>query len=332
MAEQEHEQSIEQHPLARRFHRLTPEQVLDAVEAGGRRCSGRFLILNSYENRVYQLELDDERMVVGKFYRPGRWDRAAIAAEHTFLLELQEEEIPVAPPVEIEPGRTIGQVEGIYYALFERVGGRSPEEPSDEQLAILGRHVARIHNVGARRAEPHRPRLDPQSYGADNLAVLLERDALPPEIRDQYAATVEALLARIEPLFGEVPSHRIHGDCHLNNLLWAPAGATFLDFDDFCTGPAVQDLWLLAPSVDEAGLRQRDRLIEAYAELRDFHPSWQRLIEPLRALRYIRYATWIARRWQDPIFQHTFPHFGTLRYWQNEMQDLREQIARIDYA
>ena len=325
------ELQIESHPLAKRFNRLTPDQVLGAVESGGRRCTGRFIILNSFENRVYQLELDDGTTVVGKFYRPGRWDEAAVAAEHEFLLELREEEVPVACPVPLEEGRTIGQVEGILYALFQRVGGRAPEEPSTGQLEMLGRYVARIHNVGARRDAPARPELSPQTYGADNLSYLLTNNVLPPEVRDQYAATVEALLERIRPLFLEVPVHRIHGDCHLNNLLWSQAGPTFLDFDDFCQGPAVQDLWLLAPSADQEGRIQREVLADSYAEMRDFQPAWLRLVEPLRALRFVRYATWIARRWQDPAFQRTFSHFGTLQYWQREVQDLREQIARIDH-
>ncbi|MBN2498287.1 MAG: serine/threonine protein kinase [Deltaproteobacteria bacterium] len=325
------EDDLTTHPLAERFYRLTPDQVLAAVEVGGRRATGRFLILNSFENRVYQLELDDGRMVVGKFYRPGRWSESAILAEHRFLRELQEEEIPVAAPLALEPGRTLGEVEGIYYALFPRLGGRAPEEPSDEQLRILGRYLARIHNVGARRPEPDRPRIAPETYASENLAWLLEHGALPPEVRDNYAATVEVLLRRIQPLFLDLPLHRVHGDCHLNNLLWAPDGPTFLDFDDFGSGPAVQDIWLLAPSSDAEGRRQRDVLVEAYASMRDFKPAWLRLVEPLRALRYIRYSTWIARRFDDPAFSRTFGHFGTLRYWQQEVQDLREQIARIDH-
>jgi Ser/Thr protein kinase RdoA (MazF antagonist) len=169
------------------------------------------------------------------------------------------------------------------------------------------------------------------SYGTDNLEYLLENDALDPQVREGYAATVRALIDRIEPLFQDVPVHRIHGDCHLNNLLWSPAGPTFLDFDDMLAGPAVQDIWLLVPSSDQEGKRQRDLLVEAYTQMRDFDPSWMRLVEPLRALRYIHYATWIARRFDDPAFKRTFGHFGTLQYWQREMQDLREQIARIDH-
>ncbi|HEY3352726.1 MAG TPA: serine/threonine protein kinase [Polyangia bacterium] len=321
---------LDTHPLAARFNRLTPDQVFHAVEAEGRRGTGRFIVLNSYENRVYQLELDDGSMVVGKFYRPGRWNRAAILDEHRFLAELAEEEIPTAVPLELTPGETIGEIDGILYALFPRLGGRAPEELSDEQARMLGRLIARIHNVGARADAPHRLRLTPATYGADNLRYLLANEIIPAEARDIYAATVEALLTRIQPLFTDVPVHRLHGDLHLGNLLWTPRGPAVLDFDDLLVGPAGQDVWLIVASADAEGQRQRRVVCEAYAELRDFDPAWLRLVEPLRALRFVHYATWIARRWQDPTFQRTFTYFGTLQYWQSEIQSLREQIARID--
>jgi len=324
--------SIKEHPLAGQFNRLEPEQVIDAVEQGGNRCTGRFVILNSYENRVYQLQLEDESWVVGKFYRPGRWSRETILAEHDFLAELAEVEIPVACPLELGSGSTIGEVAGIYFSLFPRVGGRSPEELDDEQARVLGRLIARIHNIGAMRDTPHRIRLDVETYGRRNLEYLLEHDVLPAEARDIYAATVEMLLKRIEPRFAGVPYHRIHGDCHLANLIQTGKGPTFLDFDDMVIGPAVQDIWMLVPSYDEYGQRQRAVLLDAYGEFRDFEHSWLRLVEPLRALRFIHYSTWIARRWDDPTFKRTFSYFGTLQYWQKEIQDLREQIARIDQS
>jgi Ser/Thr protein kinase RdoA (MazF antagonist) len=328
------DQLLERHPLALRFARLTPEQVADAVEVGGRRSTGRFFALPSYENRVYQLELEDGTFVVGKFYRPGRWSRAAIEEEHRFLAELAELEIPVASPLELRAGETVGEIEGILYALFPRVGGRAPQELSDEQVQIVGRLIARVHNAGALRDAPDRPRLGPESYGRANLRYLLEAELLPAEVRAAYGATVEALLARIEPLFAGVPVHRIHGDCHLGNLLWSPRDdtPTFLDFDDLCTGPAAQDIWMLVPSYDEDGQRQRVLLLDAYRQFRPFADAWLRLVEPLRALRYINYATWIARRWQDPTFQRTFVQFGTLQYWEGQVQDLREQIARVDFS
>jgi len=323
-----------EHPLAGRLNALTPEHVFEAVEADGRRCTGRFIILNSYENRVYQLELDDESMVVGKFYRPGRWSRDAILDEHDFLSELADEEIPVVEPLDLGDEESIGELTGeaagIHYALFPRIGGRAPAELRDEQLPILGRLLARIHNVGEQNDAADRPELCPDTYGRANLAFLMEHEILPTEARENYRITLEILLDRIDPLFRGVPLHRIHGDCHLGNLLWTDDGPVFLDFDDLVVGPAVQDIWMLLPSADRHGQAQRDALLDAYREFRDFDPAWMALVEPLRALRFVHYATWIARRWDDPIFRRTFIHFGTLRYWQEQIQDLREQIARID--
>lgn len=322
--------SIDKHPLAERFYRLTPDEVADAVEVGGRRCTGRFTPLNSYENRVYQLELDDGSLVVGKFYRPGRWTREAIAEEHAFLSELGAAGFPVAEPLALASDTTIGEVVGISYAIFPKVVGRAPQELDDAQVKELGRLLARLHEVGARRSPRARSALSPATYGRGELGHLLAEGHLPDEVRAVYAASVEALLGRIEPLFAGVPTHRIHADCHLGNLLWGRQGPTFVDFDDMTVGPAVQDVWMLVPSADEEGNRQRRLLIKEYAEHRAFDPGWLRLVEPLRALRFIRYSTWIARRRNDPSFRRTFPEFGTVQYWQREVQDLREQIARID--
>lgn len=318
------------HPLAGKFKDLTPDSVLDAVEAEGRRCTGRFIVLNSYENRVYQLELDDDSWVVGKFYRPGRWSRETILDEHGFLAELAAEEIPVAVPLDLGDGETIGVVDGIMYSLFPRVGGRSPQEMTDEQVRMAGRLIARIHNVGARRDAPHRLRLTPETYGVKNLEYLRSTGAIPDEAAENYLETARIMVERMGPLFEGVPTHRIHGDCHLANLVETRDGYTFLDFDDMVVAPAAQDIWMLVPSFDDHGARQRDMLLKAYEEFRKFEPAWLRLVEPLRALRFIHYSTWIARRWYDPTFKKTFSYFGTLQYWQNEIQDLREQIARMD--
>jgi Ser/Thr protein kinase RdoA (MazF antagonist) len=322
---------IADHPLAEVFHRLTPEAVLSAVEVGGRRCTGRFNVLNSFENRVYMLELEDGSWIVGKFYRPGRWSRETILSEHAFLSELSAEEIEVAAPIEIAPGETLSEVKGILYAVFPRVRGRIPQEFNDEEIRILGRLLARVHNVGARRPAPARLSLDAATYGSANLKYLLDHDLIAPDARDAYAATVRVLLDRIRFHFTDVPVHRIHGDCHPGNLVWTSTGPAFLDFDDVANGPAVQDVWMLVPSYDDEGRRQRGVLIEAYRQFRGFSSEWLRLVEPLRALRYIAYSTWIARRWGDPAFRRTFLWFGTPQYWHKEILDLREQIARIDH-
>ena len=195
---------------------------------------------------------------------------------------------------------------------------------------MLGRLLGRIHNIGAMAPAPERINLNPTSYGRANLNFLLEHNVIPEDARENFKVTVEALLTRIEPMFNGIKNIRIHGDCHFGNVLWTPNGATFLDFDDMANGPAIQDIWMLVPDYDDHGKQQREILIESYEAFRTFDRAELKLIEPLRALRYIHYATWIARRWEDRIFKQTFEHFGTTQYWQRETQDLREQIGRID--
>lgn len=326
---------LSRHPLADRFDRLTPDHVFAAAEVDGRVCTGRFVILNSYENRVYQLDCEDGRAVVGKFYRPGRWSVDALDDEHDFLFDLDDAGVPVVLPLELDDdGGTLGTLDGdaagIHYAIYPRVRARVPDEFADHQLRELGRVLAELHDVGEQETAEHRPTLDLDTYARANVEYLVGAGHLPPEIEAHYRYTVDALCTRIEPMLADVPTHRIHGDCHPANLLWAD-GPLFLDFDDMLEGPAVQDVWMLVPSADAEGDRQRRVLLDAYREVRDFPGEWLRLVEPLRALRYIHYATWIARRWHDPTFRRTFGHFGDLRYWQKEVLDLREQIARIDH-
>jgi Ser/Thr protein kinase RdoA (MazF antagonist) len=308
------------------FFNLTPDIVLRAIEMGGFKPTGHCLALNSYENRVYDLRIDDGSHIVAKFYRPGRWSREQILEEHRFLFDLRDDEIPVCAPLDFPEGGTLRVIEGILYAIWPRTGGRVPDELSDGQLQILGRLCARIHNNGAARHANHRIELTGSSYGLEPLAFLEERGILPEHLRERYAAAVREIVALYDTLRVGVPFHRIHGDCHLGNLLHGREGWFFLDFDDFLTGPAVQDVWMLVPARDREGLRQRGIFLDAYRQFRDFETSWLRLIEPLRALRYIRYAAWIAQRWEDPAFPAAFPHFGTVRYWEEETADLEEQI------
>ena len=311
------------------FFALTPDWVLKAVEAGGFEPTGHCSPLTCLENRVYDLRLEGGQHVVAKFYRPGRWSREAILDEHRYLAQLREAEIPVCAPLAFADGDTLHQVEGIHYAVWRRTGGRAPDEFDDEQIAVLGRLLARIHNVGAAGEAPHRPRLDARRAAFEPLALLAERGSLPPQCARRYQAAVEEV-ARLYDAWSEgVPVHRIHGDCHVGNLLKGDEGWFFLDFDDFVVGPAVQDVWMLLPGRDADGARQRALLVEAYQQFRDFDPRWLRLVEPLRAFRFVFYAAWIARRWQDPAFPDAFPHFGTTQYWESETSDLEEHVERL---
>jgi Ser/Thr protein kinase RdoA (MazF antagonist) len=311
------------------FYKLTPDRVLDAVEVGDRRCTGRFIVLNSYENRVYQLELDDGSYVVGKFYRPGRWTEDQIYDEHDFLLDLEEAEVAVAAPIELEEEVTLDEIDGIKFALFPRYGGRAPDEMNDEQLREIGRLIARIHAVGAAEEAEHRFHMTPQKWLIENLEFLLKHDFIDEAVREAYTDTVRRLNDVVAPWFEGATTHRIHGDCHLGNLLRTGQGLVFLDFDDMVIGPAVQDLWLLQGSTDAWGMRRQELLLEGYSTFMPFDRSQLRLIEPLRAMRMVHFSAWIARRWEDPAFPVAFPAFGTSSYWAREAAQLGEQLRLV---
>lgn len=311
------------------FFRLTPDDILDAVEEGGYEPSGHITALHCLENRVHDIRLEDGTHVVTKFYRPGRWTPDEIRQEHAFLAELKDAEIPVCAPIAFEDGDTLHEVQGIWYAVWPRVGGRSPDELDDEQIEILGRLLARIHNVGASKVAT-RLELNATTYGRNNVDYLEDNGFLPRNWAGRYRAAVENIAQRYEARARGVPLHRIHGDCHHGNLLNSGNGWFFVDFDDFLMGPAAQDVWLLLPGQDAEAVQQRALFIEAYRQFRDFDHRWLKLIEPLRALRFVRYAAWIARRWDDPAFPAAFPHFNTEQYWQREAIDLETQLAKID--
>ncbi len=311
------------------FYQLTPESVLRAVEAGGFRPTGHCSALVCLENRVYDVRLEDGSHLVAKFYRPGRWSREAIRDEHRFLADLRAAEIPACEPIPFADGETLHEVEGIHYAVWPRTGGRSPDEFRDEELEVLGRLLARIHNVGAADGAEHRPKLDSETGALAPLRLLEERGFLPRECSRRYRAAVEHVAALYDAWSEGVPLHRIHGDCHVGNLLRGSEGFFFLDFDDFVAGPAVHDVWMLLPGRDAEARRQREVLLSAYRQFRDFEPRWLRLVEPLRAFRFVSYPGWIARRWEDPAFPAAFPHFGSAQYWESETRDLEEQVLRL---
>jgi Ser/Thr protein kinase RdoA (MazF antagonist) len=322
-------------PSTKFFFELTPERVLDAVEALGVRCTGRVLALNSLENRVYEVELDvdlppdagrwDAYRVV-KFYRPGRWTKEQILEEHRFLSDCKGVEIPVVTPIPFPNGETLGEVPGagIYYAIFPKVGGRILDEMSDEELKQIGRLIARLHNVGRSSRFEHRIRLTPGTYGYANLTYLRENKLLPSSVEAHYCGVAERILKASEPWFNEVATQRIHGDCHIGNILWHGRGCFIVDFDDSLTGPCVQDLWLLTPGRDEDSLRRRERVLEGYEMMGSFDRGSLRLIEPLRALRMIHFTTWIAKRYEDPAFKQIFVDYGTERYWREQLIALQE--------
>jgi Ser/Thr protein kinase RdoA (MazF antagonist) len=310
------------------FFKLTPDWVLKAVEAGGFEPTGHILALHCMENRVYDLMLEDRSHIVVKFYRPARWSREAVQEEHDFLFDLKDHEIPVCAPLAFEDGESLHEVEGILYAVWPRTGGRSPDELNEEQIRRLGRLVARIHNIGALKKPKHRRRLDVKTYAEEPLALLEDKGFIPDRWVDRYRAAVKHIADAFTSKMKGVPVHRIHGDCHMGNLLEGRDGFFFLDFDDFLTGPAAQDVWLLVGGRDEEGEKQREMFVEAYNQFREFDPRWLSLVEPLRGLRYIHYAGWIAKRWHDPAFPSAFPDFDSEQHWVKETIDLEEQAQR----
>jgi Ser/Thr protein kinase RdoA (MazF antagonist) len=309
------------------YARLTPDLVLDAITACGLWPDGRLLALNSYENRVWQVGLEDGAPVIAKFYRPGRWSDAAILEEHAFAQELADAELPVVAPLAFG-GRTLLHHDGYRYALSPRHGGRAPSLESTDQLEWLGRLIARMHSVGARSAFAHREKLDRETLIIKPMHAVLASDLLPSSLADRYRAAVErvdrAVAARFDAV-GPLRTLRLHGDCHPGNVLWTDAGPHFVDLDDARTGPAVQDLWMLAH--DE---RAMQALLEGYGSMRDFDHAEIALVPALRAMRQVHYAGWIATRWQDPAFPAAFPFAAEARWWEQHITDLHEQAEELE--
>ncbi len=321
--------AVPSHPYAQ----LTPDLILDAVESTGVRCDGRLLALNSFENRVYQVGIEDAQPLVVKFYRPGRWSSEMIAEEHAFAGELAEAELPVVAPLAGEDGVTLREFAGFRFALYPRQRGRAPELESQDTLTWMGRFIGRIHAIGALRPFQHRPAISVESFGDEPSRYVLEHDFVPADLRPAYESLVTQLLERIRLRIGqagEIATLRLHGDCHPGNVLWADDGPHFVDLDDARTGPAVQDLWMLLSGERETMARQLRWVLDGYWEFNDFELREVQLIEPLRTLRMIHYAGWLALRWDDPAFPAAFPWFNSQRYWQDHILALREQAAALD--
>jgi Ser/Thr protein kinase RdoA (MazF antagonist) len=300
---------------------LTPDLVLDAVSACALWPDGRLLALNSYENRVWQVGLEDSAPVIVKFYRPGRWTDAAIVEEHRFAGELAAAELPVVAPLAFD-GHTLLQHQGFRYALSPRHGGRAPDLEALDQLQWLGRLIARMHVVGARAPFDHRGRLDRDTMVTQPMRAALDSSLLPASLHANYRAAAsrldDAITARLAAV-GPVRQLRLHGDCHPGNVLWTDAGPHFVDLDDARSGPAMQDLWMLANDT-----RALDALLEGYRQFRDFDDSELLLIPALRAMRQLHYAGWIAARWHDPAFPAAFSFAAEPRWWEQHITDLHD--------
>jgi len=321
------------------FYNLTPERVLDAVEMIGERCTGRILQLNSLENRVYEVEIEpsgaeqtrSEHFRVVKFYRPHRWSLEQITEEHAFLGELEAEGVSVVSPLSFKDGNTIAELpeEQIFFSVYSKVQGRLLDELKADELKTLGRYLARIHLIGGQKPFLHRPLLDSKRLGTESLAFILEKGCIPRSLEERYQQLASDVVVKSGVLVDSLPTLRTHGDFHVGNVLWNNAQCFILDFDDCITAPAVQDFWLICPGRDDFARKDQEIFLEAYCELRHFNSDDFTAVEALRSLRIIFFSAWIARRWEDPFFQRTFPDFQTERYWQEQIATLYEQLEQL---
>jgi Ser/Thr protein kinase RdoA (MazF antagonist) len=312
------------------FAALAPETIINAVESMGLSCDARVSALNSYENRVYQIGIEDQPPLIGKFYRPNRWTDEQIIEEHDFTTELAELDIPVVAPLRFD-GNSLLHYQQYRFALYPRKGGRTPELDNPDHLLWLGRYLGRIHAVGATRPFLHRPAIDLQSYVIKPVHFLQTHNFIPDYLQPAYQSLIDALTPLLKLHLANVPYQpiRLHGDCHPGNILWHDSGPNFVDFDDSRMGPAVQDLWMLLSGEDDDRRRQLDSLLDGYFQFHEFEMVETKLIETLRCMRLVHYSGWLAQRWDDPAFPATFTWFNTPNYWEQHILQLKEQLALV---
>ncbi|MCC5856189.1 MAG: serine/threonine protein kinase [Idiomarina sp.] len=312
------------------FQQLTPDFILDALETVHIYPASGLLALNSYENRVYQFLDDDRQRFVLKFYRPARWTTEQIQEEHDFLAELAAVDIPVVQPLRFD-GESLLHFQGYRWCVFPSVGGRALEADNLDQLEELGRQLGRIHRVGAAKPFEFRPNLVSDEIVDEAVTTLLASELLPDSLRESFATILGHVSQRLnEVAWQDAQSIRLHGDCHVGNLLVRPDGMTLVDLDDARQGPAVQDLWMMLSGDRSQQQLQLETLLDGYEEFTEFQPRELRLIEPLRTFRIIQYMAWLARRWDDPAFPRSFGWFAEPRYWEQQILALKEQLAALD--
>ena len=312
------------------YQNLGPDEILNAVEQEGYHCDGHLLALNSYENRVYRVGLEDDRSIIAKFYRPERWDDSSILEEHEFANELAYNEIPVIAPISNQCGDTLRHYQAYRFALFSNRGGRAPNLEDPKHLEQLGRCLGRIHIVGKSKLFHSRPTLTPESFGSASYNFLLQNDFIPIDLKVAYQSLAEHLMQLVSWCYeraGTLSMLRLHGDCHPGNVLWTTNGPHFVDLDDSRNGPAVQDLWMLLSGGRDDQKQSLESLLNGYTQFCDFDQQELHLIEALRTIRMIHYYAWIAKRWTDPAFPRAYPWFNTQRCWEDHILNLREQVA-----
>jgi len=316
------------------FETLSPEVILDAIESqSGLLTDGRLLALNSYENRVYRIGIEEGLPLIAKFYRPERWTEDQIKEEHSFAQELADSEIPVVTALPDEKGNTLRQSNGYHFALYPMRGGRSPELDNPQQLEIIGRFIGRIHKVAETKEFTHRPIIDTATLGHVSANYLLDNDRLPRDLADAYESLVIDLLEKVDDQIEDISKSRairLHGDFHPGNILWRDETPHIVDLDDARTGPAIQDIWLFLSGDRQYQQARLADLLEGYTQFREFDPKELGLIESLRTLRMIHYAAWLDVRRDEPAFQQAFPWLASPRYWDEHILELKEQSAALD--
>ena len=318
---------MSEHPYAH----LTPDKVMAAVESLGYLCDARLLALNSYENRVYQVGIEDNEPLIAKFYRPDRWSLEQIKEEHQFSFELAEADISVVAPMLDRHGESLHKYAGFHFALFERRGGYPPELDNLNSLFVLGRTLGRIHSVAKSKKFKHRMQLDIQGFAIDSYQLIVEH-FIPKNLQIAYRSLCEHLITAIEKKYKPSTDDliRVHGDCHVGNILWRDQVAHFVDLDDCIRAPAVQDIWMLLSGERQQQSIQLNEILEGYTEFSDFKAAQLNWIESLRTMRIMHYSAWLAKRWNDPAFPKAFPWFNSERYWSDHILELREQLALIE--
>ena len=313
------------------FSTLTPDFIMDAIEAQGYLCDGRNLALNSYENRVYQIGIEDAQPIIAKFYRPERWNDEQILEEHALCYEMVDQELPVVAPLLNSDNQSLFEYNGFRISLFERKGGYAPELDYKDNLTVLGRLLARMHLIGAREKFTHRPTITLQNFGYESVN-FISQNFIPRELKTAYDTLAEDVLKQLNQVLSQTSNInylRVHGDCHAGNMLWRDDNPHFVDFDDARMAPAIQDIWMLLSGDREQQGIQLSKILDGYEQFREFDLAECHLIEVFRTLRILYYSAWLARRWDDPAFPHSFPWFNSSRYWEDHILELREQFSAL---